>query len=399
MAKNKTTQANVDAFTATSLVMNEIKGILDTLKQPMNQNPNTQEKYLKELEFQLEQLYKNTKENIKKGVLKGDATGILTNEMVFTESAQSKKQYPHHHDVKRIIANIIKNDPEANAMTTVNQTPATTPVNTTAETNAMTTTAPVTPEAPATTVTPIAAAVNPTTPAVPVAPTPVVEQTVDFATAFHTPYFNKIDAILLEMNDALGDDEIKPLRKKLMDEIRVWVDESYKSLHDLNNPNRLLTDTVGLLEGKTKYSSGEYASKFDHAGLVDQIINQVNKKYKNTDTGVSVHAMTSAISGAQDETKDKFVVPTDENGQKLIVDKRSKDIKAVNSKGEEIGFFKKMYNGVKAFFTNILNQFKRLGAWIKSWFVASNDEQPADLSPSEFAAAEAAAKARAAQAA
>lgn len=338
---------------------------LEDLKQPLNQkNEYAINKAKTDIKALLQDMYNGTVTSLANKSIVADPTGVLTNQTTFVTNPEVKAMFPHWPYVQQLNAEII----EENAiMTTQKQTtPTKAPVNPVVETAKD----------------PIAEAVAEIAGTVETN-TPVVETNTSFNESFHVPYTNNIDMILLEMNDALDGEELKPLRIRLQDEIRKWLAAFYKSMHDLENPNRVTVDTVGILTATTKYSQPEAHETFDHAHLVDKIIAKLNEKYKdNNGCEASVHAMATALDGAQDDTKDVFSVPTDTDGTTIEVDKKTK--KAVVKKdGVIVHYCKKFYEGTKKFFSNIWNGMKRFGNWIKSWFVKDKKEERIDVSPEE----------------
>lgn len=432
---------NMTIFEAINASVANIEQTLKHMKLPINQPPHAQETLEKDLKAYLENLYTNVKKAVKAGNIVDDPTGILNNEFILATTASAQKSYPHHVLLPVLIKQIIDADKEplmprqtarqkaaaAKAIkeATVIEQPTVSEivdtVTTAQEPNASTveglseldtnTAEVIIPEhtqeklaeqmtnqtqAPnqvhiepvvQTQVNAVAAAVADHTVA---SATETVAIPVDINHAFHIPYMTKIEGILLAMNDALDAEELQPLRTQLTHEVRLWTDAFYKSLHDLENPNRVTVDRIGLLTATTKYSQPEMHAKYDNAHLVDKIIAKVSEKYKKTNnTESSVHAMATAISGAQDETKSEFTVPTNTD-EEVHVDKTNGDITGKKG-GKIVEFFKGMYKGVQKFFKNLFNQLKRFGAWIKSWFTGG-DKDKVVVSPEEAKVMEEAAK-------
>lgn len=432
MAKPKARNERLDIYSALAVSHANIEGCLRQLKQPINQGKATQERLIEDLKKFVTELYNNVKISVKANTIKNDPSGVLTNETIYSTLDRTKKEFPHWHLVPAIIQNLIDTD-EDPVMTKKSNTAqkqktvVTTTVEpqvvelsvaeivesvaTAQESNAVTvdglseldaneheviipeqtqqelvkemTTANTTnqvtikPEV-QTQVTATAQAIAEHTVS---GATETVAIPVDYNIAFHIPYMADIEKVLLRMNDAFDGEELLSLRSELGTKVRSWADAFYKSLHDLDNPNRVTVDKVGILTATTKYSQPELHAKFDNAHMVDKILAKVNEKYKKTNTESSVHAMASALSGAQDEEVKSFEVPTAE-GESVIVHKETGDVQAKKD-GKVVAFFKGIYKGIKSFFTNIWKQMKRFGAWIKSWFVKTEAEDRIDVSPEE----------------
>lgn len=431
---------NMTIFEAMNASLANIEQTLKHMKLPINQPPHAQEVLEKDLQDYLENLYTNVKKAVKSGNIVADPTGILSNEFILATNATSKKAYPHHVLLPVLIKKIIDNDKEplmsrqttrqkaaaAKATKVIEQPTVSEIVDTVTaaqEPNAstieglseldanaaeviipehtqeklveqMTNQTPAAPQVHIeptvqTQVNAVAAAVAEHTIAV---ATETVAIPVDVNHAFHIPYMTKIEGILSAMNDALDAEELQPLRVQLTHEVRAWTDAFYKSLHDLENPNRVTVDRVGLLTATTKYSQPDMHAKYDNAHLVDKIIAKVSEKYKKTNTESSVHAMATAISGAQDESQRTFEVDTG-NGESLVVNKDTNLITAKKD-GKLVNIGKRIYGGIKNFFGNIWKGMKKFGNWIKSWFTGS-DKEKVIVSPEEAKIMEAAAIARA----
>lgn len=432
MAKPKARNERLDIYSALAVSHANIEGCLRQLKQPINQAPATQERLIVDLKKFVTELYTNVKISIKANTIKSDPSGVLTNETIYSTLDRTKQEFPHWHLVPAIIQNLIDNDEDpvmakksntakkvtTPETTTVVETPATELsvaeiVETVAlaqESNATTVDGlseldanpaeeiipdntqqelvkEMTEQAatPANTVTidPVVTT-QPTALAQAVNPAPVVETValqLDYDDAFHMPFMAEIEKTLGTMNDAFDNDELLTLRSKLGTQVREWAECFYKSLHDIQNPVRVKVDKVGILTATTKYSQPELHAKYDNAHMVDKILAKVNEKYKKTNTESSVHAMATAISGAQDASKESFEVPTAPN-ESVVVHKASGNVEAKKD-GKVVSFFKGIYKGFKSFFSNIWKQMKRFGAWIKSWFVKEEAEDRVEVSPEE----------------
>lgn len=428
MAKQpKARNERLDIYSALAVSHANIEGCLRQLKQPINQGKATQERLIEDLKKFVTELYNNVKISVKANTIKNDPSGVLTNETIYSTLERTKKEFPHWHLVPAIIQNLIDTDEdpvmskktntakkqEATVTTTVepqvvelsvaeivetvaqaqesnavtvdglseldaNQAEAIIPEHTQELVKEMTTTTnqvEIKPEV-TTQQTAVAQAVN---------PEPTVTETVvvpmEYDVAFHLPFYAEIEKTLAAMNDAFDDEELIALRSKLGFKVRAWADAFYKSLHDIENLVRVKVDKAGILTATTKYSQPELHAKYDNAHMVDKILAKVNEKYKKTNTEASVHAMATAISGAQNEEVKSFEVPTTES-ESVIVHKETGDVQ-VKKNGKIVEFFKGIYKGIKSFFTNIWKQMKRFGAWIKSWFVKSDSEDRIDVSPEE----------------
>jgi len=425
----------LDIYSALAVSHANIEGCLRQMKQPINQSPTSQAKLLEDLKKFVSELYNNVKISINANTIKEDPTGVLSNQTIYSTLERTKKEFPHWHLVPAIIQNLIDNDEDPIMAKRTNAAKKTTPVATNKtpdqpapvveptiaeiteavataqEGNAVTidglseldanetevvipeqtqqelvkemttenTTNQVTikPEV-QTQVTATAQAIAEHTVS---GATETVAIPVDHNIAFHIPYMADIEKVLLRMNDAFDGEELLSLRSELGTKVRSWADAFYKSLHDLDNPNRVTVDKVGILTATTKYSQPELHAKFDNAHMVDKILAKVNEKYKKTNTESSVHAMASALSGAQDESVGTFEVPTTDN-ESVIVHKETGDVQ-VKKNGKIVEFFKGVYKGIKSFFTNIWKQMKRFGAWIKSWFIKTEAEDRIDVSPEQ----------------
>ena len=374
MAKQpKARNERLDIYSALAVSHANIEGSLRQLKQPINQGKATQERLIEDLKKFVTELYNNVKISVKANTIKSDPSGVLTNETIYSTLERTKKEFPHWHLVPAIIQNLIDTDEdpvmpkktnaakkqEATVTTTVepqvvelsvaeivetvaqaqesnavtvdglseldaNQAEVILPEQTQELVKEMTTTTnqvEIKPEV-TTQQTAIAQAVN---------PEPTVTETVavpvEYDVAFHLPFYAEIEKTLAAMNDAFDGEELIALRSKLGLKVRAWADAFYKSLHDIENPVRVKVDKAGILTATTKYSQPELHAKYDNAHMVDKILAKVNEKYKKTNTEASVHAMATAISGAQNEEVKSFEVPTAE-GESVIVHKETGDVQA-----------------------------------------------------------------------
>lgn len=429
MAKQpKARNERLDIYSALAVSHANIEGCLRQLKQPINQGKATQERLIEDLKKFVTELYNNVKISVKASTIKNDPSGVLTNETIYSTLDRTKKEFPHWHLVPAIIQNLIDTDEdpvmtkksntaqkqkavatttvepqvvdlsvaeivesvakaqESNAVTVdglseldANQTETIIPEHTQQELVKEMSTTPnqveIKPEV-TTQQTVIAQAVNPEATV-----TETVAIPMEYDVAFHLPFYADIEKTLATMNDAFDGEELIALRSELGIKVRAWADAFYKSLHDIENPVRIKVDKAGILTATTKYSQPELHAKYDNAHMVDKILAKVNEKYKKTNTEASVHAMATAISGAQNEEFKSFEVPTAE-GESVIVHKETGDVQAKKD-GKVVAFFKGVYKGIKSFFTNIWKQMKRFGAWIKSWFVKTEAEDRIDVSPEE----------------
>ena len=444
MAKNQQAKSQyLDIYSALTVSHANIEGTLSQLKQPINQAKHSQEKLIEDLRKYITEMYTNVKLSLRNQTMKEDPTGILTNETIFSTLDKTKKTYPHWHLVPAIIQTLIDTDEDpimpvrnkakkaAQAAAQQAQQPVVldheptieeivSTVATAQEANAVTKEGLSELDAiPAEVIIPQQTLVNEMTQQVnnvqikPEVKTQVtataeaiasstvgmVTETVaipvDHNIAFHIPFMADIEKTLLKMNDAFDENELVSLRSELGNKVRAWAEAFYKSIHDLTNPNRVTIDKVGILVSTTKYSQPELHAKFDYAHMVDKILARVNDKYKKTDTESSVHAMATALTGAQDESKTSFEVPTGSN-ESVVVHKETGNVEAKKD-GKVVSLFKGIYKGVVAFFQNIWNGMKRFGAWIKSWFVKTNPEDRKDVTPEQAKQMEAEAIAKAQQ--
>lgn len=440
---NKVVVKDLTIFDAINASVMNMERTLSHMKAPINQAEHSQAGLEKDLSTYLQNLYDNVKKAIKAGNLIADPVGILTNEFILATAPSAKKAYPHHVLIPVLLSQIINQDKEPLDMAARNRNKkAQAPV------------AQVTPlEAIATNLEPIASTkeglseldacpaeviipektqeiivetikeeikappavtIEPTAEIqlsqvaqsvghTPVAAAEIIQVPVDVNIAFHIPYMTKVEGILTEMNNALDAEEVKPLRIQLTSTVREWTEAFYKSLHDLDNPNRVTVDKVGLLTSTTKYSQPDMHAKYDYANLVDKIIAKVSEKYKNTDgKETTVHSMATALSGAQDTTSSTFTIPTvtspdGEVLQSVTVNKVTNDLTShvKDVKGNIIvTACKGAYKGIQNFFKSMWKQMKRFGAWIKSWFTGK-DEVKVIVTPEQALIMEAAAKARA----
>lgn len=426
---------DMNIFEALNASMANIEQTLKHMKLPINQTKHAQESLEADLKAYLKNLYDNIKKCIATGNLTNDPVGLLSNDFILANNSAAKKAYPHHVLLPALITQIIAEDKEplmsrptakqkqaknAAAKAAENVQPTTAEivlaVAEAKESNAVTVeglseldaTSPVQEINPQTnsvnpmttvTITPaVQTQLNATAAAIathdhtPAGATETVAIPVDYNHSFHIPHMTKVEGILLTMNDAIEEEEIKSLRSQLTQIVREWVDSFYKSLHDIENPNRVTIDSVGILTHTTKYSQPEMHAKYDNAHMVDKIIAKVSEKYKKTNTEASVHAMATALSGAQDDTQKTFQVKT-APGEVITVDKETGNI-VTTKDGKIVSFLKGVYKGVKKFFKNIWSQMRRFGAWIKSWFTGGKEEKVI-VTPEQALVMEAAAESRA----
>lgn len=426
----------MNIFEALNASLANMEQTLKHMKLPINQTKHAQESLEADLKAYLHNLYYNIKKCIISGDIVADPVGLLSNNFSLANSASSKKAYPHHVLLPVFIDQIIAEDKEplmsrptakqkqaknatakaaenvqpttaeivlavaeakeSNAVTVegLSELDATTPVTETiiSQTNSVNpmTTVNITPV--------VQTQLNATAAAIathdhtPAGATETVAIPLDYNHSFHIPYMTKVEGILLTMNDSIEEEENKALRSQLTQVVREWVDSFYKSLHDIENPNRVTIDSVGILTHTTKYSQPEMHAKYDNAHMVDKIIAKVSEKYKKTNTEASVHAMATAMSGAQDDTQKTFQVET-APGEVITVDKETGNI-VTTKDGKIVSFLKGVYKGVKKFFKNIWSQMQRFGAWIKSWFTGGKEEKVI-VTPEEALVMEAAAESRA----
>lgn len=369
----------LDIYSALRVYHNEVETILKSLIQPMNSAKTTQSELMTRLDKVITEWYNNVKLSINNGTLLNDPSGILSNETVFS-TMKAKAKYAHAKALEQIIENLITADGDnimANRTSNNRRTKATKaqePANllVTEETTEVNYTASVKEEtntdAPVATVEEAKEIV---------VETPVGDIKMELPVSFHTPYYDKINALLESLNGDNNEDEIKSFKNRIKATVREWVDDFYTSLYDIDNPDRV-KDGEGILEGKTKYSSSIYLSQYDYAHLVDMYIEQINEKYKTTkttNTEVPVHTMATALSAAQDDSQREFTVHTNEaEGEAITVNKDTGDV-TVTKDNIVVAYAKKAYTGVINFFKKVWAKLKDFGNWIKERILGTTDKE------------------------
>ena len=405
----RVSQVTMDIYAAISSYHSLVESALNQLKQPINQTQHAKEMITKDLETTLREWYEAVKLSIKAKTIPNDPSGILTNDTIFTRLDATKKQYTHWVIVQALIEKIISEDKD-NTMskntakdvktveTNTQQTPTVlTDVDASKEVvqqaAAVANQTTITPDV-TTTVSPLAQAVTGASGSI--VETVALHVATDKNSEFHKPYMENIDKALAELDVNADDaDAFTAGKIKLKGLVTEWVDAFYKAILDVEKgEDRLVTiDTVGILSATTVFSSPVYAQKYPDSHLVDKFILRASEKFKKTNTEAPVHNIAESLSAAANpEVKTFETTITNDKGEKetLIVDKETKEITAKKD-NIIIAGFKAVYGGFKRFFSNIFNQFKRLGAWIKSWFAGTPDQQR--VSPEQAEAMEKQAKA------